>query len=338
MNNNICDDINALIGKNILFLDLETTGFPGKTNPRENKYDFEDNVKYDSSRIVQIGWCYYENFDIDFVADLDDVISIIRKPVDFDKMPYMAYKVHGISYDKAVNEGTLIGKILNGEFGKAMRSCDYIFAYNATFDVSILANEIHRAKFTRMYNGVIDLIENNKIICMLALSNKLLKPINNNLVLSRKQKDIYFKCYGEYPDAQHDARGDVFAMMKILEYMISNELKTNDEMVTISKSEYYELLLCRDTVISKNGRVVRKDNNDKENNRGQPWTAEEIAQLRNEYTIESMGVNQIAEKHKRTMGGITSRLKKLGIIENDDDNLRTDGERVKVIKTAKNKS
>jgi hypothetical protein len=49
----IIDDIKLLIGKKVLFVDLETTGIPNRS---DNGYpDYSDNEGYDNSRIIQIG-------------------------------------------------------------------------------------------------------------------------------------------------------------------------------------------------------------------------------------------------------------------------------------------
>jgi len=52
--------------------------------------------------------------------------------------------------------------------------------------------------------------------------------------------------------------------------------------------------------------------------RGKPWTAEEDDQLRREHA-SGISLLDIMAAHGRTGGGITSRLKRLGLVENEQD-------------------
>jgi DNA polymerase III epsilon subunit-like protein len=357
MENGIYGEINELEGKNLLFIDLETTGFPGKAtiNDDKEKYDFKDNAKYNSSRIVQFGWCYYEKFNLDFEPKLEDVKSIIRKPVDFNKIK--THLIHGITYKKAIKDGLLIGKILNGEFGKCVKSCDYILAYNSMFDFSILANEVHRSQFNKMYTKLINIIDNDKVICMLKLSALLCKPVNTGKY-SRKQRDVYHRCYNEYPENQHDAKGDVYAMIKIFKYMIVNKLqpvvqikidvKNDDKYITISKEEYEKLVkyvtITRDEYaeLLKYKSICTENNKQKNtpSNNGTYWTKQEDEQLCKEYNINLLGSVDISDIHKRSEGSIENRLVKLGIIPNRNSTRKV-SEIIKVksktVKVSKNK-
>ena len=51
-------------------------------------------------------------------------------------------------------------------------------------------------------------------------------------------------------------------------------------------------------------------------NSGQPWYDSEEDQLKKEYNEDNLDINEIGKIHKRTPGGIGSRLCILGIIEN----------------------
>ncbi len=46
------------------------------------------------------------------------------------------------------------------------------------------------------------------------------------------------------------------------------------------------------------------------------WTVEELEQVKKEYESDQMSIIDIGNSHKRTPGGISYRLKKLGIITN----------------------
>jgi hypothetical protein len=52
---------------------------------------------------------------------------------------------------------------------------------------------------------------------------------------------------------------------------------------------------------------------------GKPWAYEEDQQLIKEYTVEKLNLLEICEIHKRKPGGITSRLKRLNLIDMRQD-------------------
>lgn len=277
-------DISQLLGKNLLFIDLETTGFPKKANvPNGGKRIYENLKAYDSSRIIQIGYCYYEHFIDDFQIIMNDIISVIvrpSRPREFN-LGYSS-KVHGISKNNIIKNGKPLAKILNADFGKCIMNCDYIISYSTAFDIPILASELFRVGFMQKYNALLNLIDDGKVFCMNKLSNKIFGE-------STKQKVAYLKCYGEEPDNQHDAKGDVYAMLMILKYMIGNKITS------------------------------MMDSNINTSRIGSPWNKAEEDKLIDEYTIQGLGVVAISEIHKRATGGIVSRLKKLNVIDDKKD-------------------
>lgn len=203
-----------LEGKNILFIDLETTGLPGK--PTSNiKCLFEDNLKFNSSRILEIGWYYLTNFRKDFIFDHNDVKQILRKPTDFKHIPHDSFLIHGITYERVSSDGEVISQIMNGEFGECLKGADIVMAYNAVFDVSIVLNELYRIKFDTMYRRLSAQIDANQILCM----KKICKEYFGKIA---RQKDVYHKCFGDYPPDQHRAKGDCIAMVDIFRYIIDN--------------------------------------------------------------------------------------------------------------------
>lgn len=274
------DRVNGLVGKKVLFVDLETTGFPHfKGNMPGGYHDYKDNSKYSGSRIVQFGWCYYDCFSLDFDVDCDAVKSVLRKPWDFYEINQEVVDVHGITYENIVKNGTLIKKILKGEFGNCVNECDFIVAYNVYFDFSILANEIHRTKNTEMYEKIIKMKENN-VICMMEITK---------LYLGHRcsQVKAYEKLLGKEPTQQHDAKGDVIAMLEILKHMTSNLGGFNKTPNQQSCS-------------------------------GKKWTKTEESDLMDLYAIQNKSIKDIAQIHKRTDGAIRSRLDKLCILKKED--------------------
>ena len=280
--------INSLIGKKVLFIDLETTGLPvSKGGCMQGGYhDYTDNTKYSESRIIQIGWCYYDPFSSDFKIDSDDVKSVLRKPWDFFEIKQEVVDVHGITYENIVENGILIKKILKGDFGNHVNECDFIVAYNAYFDFSILANEIHRTKNKEMFEKIMRLKDNN-VICMAEITKMYL-----GLGYRCKQPIAYKKLLGKEPLFQHDARGDVMAMLEILKHMTSHP-KGFDRAQNHT---------------SYQGSSI--------------WTRREEVDLLDMYTHKNKHIPYIAEKHKRTCVAIQMRLKKLNVLKKEDDSNR----------------
>ena len=54
-------------------------------------------------------------------------------------------------------------------------------------------------------------------------------------------------------------------------------------------------------------------------NSGTKWSLEETEQLKKEYLIDKINIGEICKNHKRFIGGITSRLQVLGLINEYDD-------------------
>jgi len=211
---------NLLEGKNILFIDLETTGLPGKATPGVGCL-FEDNLKFNSSRILEIGWYYLENYKKEFIFDHNDVKQIFRKPLDFKHIPINSILIHGITYSTVISEGKPLSRIMNSEFGNCLGNADFVIAYNAIFDVSIILNELHRIKFHSMYNKLKRMIDLNQILCM----KKICKEYFGKIA---RQIDVYNKCFGEFPSDQHRAKGDCIAMVDIFKFIIQNKKAFDD--------------------------------------------------------------------------------------------------------------
>lgn len=108
---------NDIISKNILFLDLETTGLIKKENidinaNQEDKYpDYKKNELYDSSRIVQIGWIYLEDFDYTYEIVPENILMKLVKPDGFE-IPEESIKIHKITNEIANEKGLNVKKVL----------------------------------------------------------------------------------------------------------------------------------------------------------------------------------------------------------------------------------
>ena len=164
----------------------------------------------------------------------------------------------------------MIKKILKGEFGNCVNECDFIVAYNAYFDFSILANEIHRTKNISLYNKMIQMKDNN-VICMMEITKMYL---GNRCTQSK----AYEKILGKPPLYQHDAKGGVIAMLEILKHITSNVKKFNN--------------------VPKQGSGTKWTQEEEED------------MLLDLYTVQNKSIPYIAEKYKRTYNAILIRLEK----------------------------
>ena len=218
--------LNELTGKNVLIIDIETNGLPVTKagffeNMSEAYYDYRDNSKYNSSRIVEIAWSFIEGYDKETI-DLENIKTFIRKPVDFKKITNTEF--HTITYKKALEEGTVLSKILNKEgLALAIQNADYIIAHNLTFDVFILLNELHRIKFNKSVNQLKKLLTSGKFICTAILGKHICK-LETKSEYSKSYKipklvEFYKHYYGKNPEKSHRAYDDVKTILEILKIM-----------------------------------------------------------------------------------------------------------------------
>ncbi len=103
-----------LEGKNIIIMDLETTGLPVRKPGYDQYYSYTENSKYESCRIVQIAWCYIPNFSFKKIAKTN-IKCYYRKPINFYDMPDEVVAIHGITYETIVENGIKLKNILHGE-------------------------------------------------------------------------------------------------------------------------------------------------------------------------------------------------------------------------------
>ncbi len=330
-------------GKKVMFIDLETTGFPlRKDKSMPGKYaNYTMDDQYNTSRILQIGWYYNKNWSKGTFKDqelnVNDVKSVIRKPLNFNSMNPKSLEVHGITIEMAIEHGTRFRQILDGEFGKNLKECDFIIAYNAYFDFSILCNEIHRIKNIALYDKMLRLRDQN-VLCMMIMCKSY-----NGKILS--QEAMYKQLFQVEPLKQHDAKNDVFTMLKILGYICKNPkiekyeiddnklslLSSKERMEEISeinrKIEIIEAVQKKTNGLIQGLKVhVEKlqnnkeiyENNEKDNtglNSGSLWNQEEEKQLKKMYIDQNMSIKSIAQTHQRTCGGIRARLKKMNLLK-----------------------
>ena len=110
-----------------LIFDTETTGLPRNYNAPLSDFD-------NWPRLVQLAWQQH-----DASGKLLKQGNIIVKPNGFS-IPYTSEKIHGISTQRALDEGTDLHDVLN-EFAQVVSTSEYIAGHNIEFDLNIVGCE-----------------------------------------------------------------------------------------------------------------------------------------------------------------------------------------------------
>lgn len=273
------DILPNLINKKVLFFDLETSGKPKNENkklPPESAYpSYKSNEDYDSSRIVQIGFIKFDDFDYDYEVTEENITSIIVRPDGF-VIPDDIIKIHGITNEQANEEGIEIKKAMK-KMKKVIEDVDYIIGYNVYFDVNILMNELYRSGHKSTVNKINNLRENKNILCVGELSRQYK---NYKIGTMPKQVSIYKELFNEELINAHNAINDILATIKIFYWFHDN---INNFKSTIA-------------------------NFDK--NYGTPWTDEEYNKLIYNLLVEK-SLDNICKEMGRNEGGIRGAIKRL---------------------------
>jgi len=147
------NNINNLIGKNILIFDLETSGLPEKKkgfykNPIDEYYEPNDFEKYDGCRILSMAYIYIKNFNYDNSKNLNlsNITEFFRKPLDNFNISEQSIKIHGITKEYALKNGIKLSRIIKS-FSNILAECDYIIGHNIIFDIMVLSSELLRMNF-----------------------------------------------------------------------------------------------------------------------------------------------------------------------------------------------
>lgn len=211
-------DINALKNKNILVLDIETTGFPDRkpyyATGKDEYYHPSKTKKYKDSRIVSIAWCFMVNFEREGL-DNAQISHFIRKPKGFK---IKNSHVHGIKNKFAKENGISLEEIMGNGLGSALENSDVVIGHNILFDLYVLASELYRNNGSYCYDlahyyldedQYVDTGEIGRHICKLPMKNSATYKMPTLSELHTKLcdgKNIKF----------HSANGDVKAVVNIL--------------------------------------------------------------------------------------------------------------------------
>ena len=117
-----------------LIFDTETTGLPQNYNAPLT--DFEN-----WPRLVQLAWQLH-----DAKGNLIKNENLIVKPDGFT-IPYNSVQIHGISTERALEEGLELKEVL-ARFKEDIAKADYGIGHNIEFDYNIVGSEYLRAELT----------------------------------------------------------------------------------------------------------------------------------------------------------------------------------------------
>ncbi|HCP40322.1 MAG TPA: DNA polymerase III subunit alpha, partial [Cryomorphaceae bacterium] len=115
-----------------LIFDTETTGFPKDWNA-----PITDLANW--PRVVQLAWQIHDD-----QGALVEVQDHIIYPDGFD-IPFNSTKIHGISTERARNEGKPLEEVL-ALFEASIDKCEYLIGHNVKFDLNVTGCEYYRVK------------------------------------------------------------------------------------------------------------------------------------------------------------------------------------------------
>ncbi|NJO90463.1 MAG: 3'-5' exonuclease [Chloroflexia bacterium] len=176
-----------------LFFDTETTGLP-----RSWKAPVTDLNNW--PRMIQIAWILCDN-DGNRIESKDYIV----KPENF-VIPKDASRVHGISTERAINEGKDLESVLT-EFNELIERSDYIIAHNINFDEKIVGAELLRKKIKSSFNT-------KKKLCTMRSSTNYCGIPGPYGLKWPKLSELHIKLFGIDFEEAHDASVDINATEK----------------------------------------------------------------------------------------------------------------------------
>lgn len=176
-----------------LFFDTETTGLP-----RNWKAPVTDLNNW--PRMIQIAWIL-----CDSKGNRIESNDFIIKPENFI-IPIEAARVHGISTEKAIDEGEDLKKVLL-IFNELVDQSDFIVAHNISFDEKIVGAELLRKEIQSEF-------EQKRKLCTMKTSTDFCMLPGPYGYKWPKLSELHRKLFGEDFDEAHDASADINATEK----------------------------------------------------------------------------------------------------------------------------
>lgn len=188
-----------------LIFDTETTGLP-------KNYDAPHTDLDNWPRLVQLAWQLH-----DANGKLINAENIIVKPEGFT-IPYNAEKVHGISTERAMKEGSPLKDVLL-KFAEDIQKTQAIIGHNIEFDMNIMGAEYIRGEVDSVLweKRLIDTKESATDFCAIpgGKGGKYKWPTLT---------ELHQKLFSEAFDDAHDAAYDVAATAKCFFGLITEKV------------------------------------------------------------------------------------------------------------------
>lgn len=173
-----------------LFFDIEATGLPSP--PSEDYRNWP--------RMLQIAWLL-----IDENKDIKSKNSYIIKP-DGYRIPNRVIKIHGITMQKALDEGAPVDRVLH-HFLTDTNYADMLIAHNIAYDYGVVRSELLRL-------NIPDFLRDQKKFCTMT-SKQVLDYVKSFRSNGSRQcpslSELYFLLFNEKLDNAHNALSDAEA-------------------------------------------------------------------------------------------------------------------------------
>ena len=153
----------------LLFLKIDTTGFPTKAKFGYPSYDSIQD--YNDARVVQVNALLCDRATF---KPLDTISLIVRA----DDFTISNDKFHGISQDRSMHEGVEFEEVAHA-VATMLESRPLILAHNAEFDLNVLRSEMVRHGLLE----ALEVVNDTPALCTMQLTKSLLglKDMNGNL-------------------------------------------------------------------------------------------------------------------------------------------------------------
>jgi DNA polymerase-3 subunit epsilon len=176
-----------------LFFDTETTGLP--KNWKAPTSDLNN-----WPRLVQLAYIFYDKAG-NKISEGNNII----KPEGFT-IPIDASKIHGISTERAIQEGVpLIGVLQT--FKILIDQADFLVAHNISFDEKIIGAEFLRNKMS-------DFVATKRKICTMQSTTNFCAIDGTYGYKWPKLSELHYKLFGTSFEEAHNASVDIKATAK----------------------------------------------------------------------------------------------------------------------------
>lgn len=171
-----------------LFFDTETTGLPKKWNAPITDLN-------NWPRLVQLAYLYYDSNGNKISEG-----NFIVKPEGFT-IPNDASRLHGITTEKALNEGQSLIFVLR-HFDVLIGKANYLVAHNISFDEKILGAEFLR-------NGMQNSLQSKNKICTMVMSTNYCALNGQFGFKYPRLSELHYKLFNTTVEEAHNAAVDI---------------------------------------------------------------------------------------------------------------------------------